>query len=631
VVAVTDRREFRDLAEPEKVHEVIDTLDIEPGTETVELTAAHGRVLAERIDAALDVPGFDRATMDGYAVRARDTFGADEADPVVLDIAGRVHAGHEPDVAVDPGTAVEISTGAVMPPGADAVIIVERTTERDGVVEIRSGVAPGDSVMLAGNDIAAGARALGPGREITAREIGLLSALGVEDVPVRQRPKVGIISTGTELVRPGGTLNSAAGQIYDVNSYTLVSGIREAGGEPKLYPHVSDDFEEMEQQLREAARECDLVISSGSTSASAVDVIYKVIEDHGTLHLHGVAVKPGKPMLVGELGGAAYIGLPGYPVSALTIFRKFVAPAIGDAAGYDQPRTETVTGKMAVEERYDDGRRRLMPAGLVEDGDGEILVYPVDKGSGATTSLVDADGIVEVPATTNRLDEGQQVDVELFSPAVRPPTIFGVGEDDPLLSRLMDELDRARYLPFGTREGLRRLRAGVTDIAVTAGPIDSDGDTVTLGGWERDWGLVVPEGSDVEGLADLVDGTVRFINRGQDSGLRRSFDDELTRLAEKRGTDQHELADGIDGYSLTTKAHESPARKVLAGDADAGLGLRATAARLDLGFVPLGTESVRVLTNPDRQGKDGVQQVEEILTDISSLRAALPGFEAHDP
>jgi molybdenum cofactor synthesis domain-containing protein len=623
---VSDRREFRDLASPETAHETIASLDIELDEESVSLEDAHGRILASRIDAQLDVPGFDRASMDGYAVSARDTFGADEADPAVLDLVGAVHAGEAPDVTVESGTAAEISTGAVVPPGADAVVMVERTTERDDGVAIGTAVAPGDNIMPAGDDIAAGARALGPGTRITSREIGLLSALGVETVPVRERPTVGIISTGDELVRPGGTLDSGAGQIYDVNSYTLVSSIEAAGGDPKLYSHIGDDFDEMRRQLQQAAEECDLVLSSGSTSASAVDVIYNVIENHGTLHLHGVAIKPGKPMLVGEIDGAAYIGLPGYPVSALTIFRTFVAPAIRDAAGFDHPHTETVTGKMAVRERYEGGRRRLMPVGLVEDGDGDTLVYPVDKGSGATTSLVRADGIVAVPATTNYLEPGQTVDVELFSPAIRPPRLLGAGEDDPLLSRVLDDIDQPRYLPLGTTQGLRRLSEGVPDVAVTAGPIDESAETEQLGAWERTWGLVVPdEDVAMDSLSGLVDTDCQFVNLGTGTGLRKSLDDALTELAEERGTTHEDLTDAIDGYTVTAAASGAPARRVAAGRADAGLGLETTAAELGLGFVPLGTQLVRVLANPDRTGKPGVEQLQTALADITTLTDSLAG------
>ncbi|MFT4885301.1 MAG: putative molybdopterin biosynthesis protein, partial [Natronomonas sp.] len=380
-----NRKQFRDLADPERAHEAIDGLDLRPDDETVPLREARGRVLAERVDADLDVPGFDRASVDGYALRAEDTFGADEADPNRLELVGEVHAGAEPDVEVGAGECAEISTGAVLPPGADAVVMVERTDREDDTVLVRTSLAPGDRVMFAGADVAAGERALGPGTVLTPREIGLLSALGVDEVPVRGKPTVGIISTGDELVRPGDSLNSDAGEIYDVNSYTTATAVEEAGGEAKLYPHAGDDYDAMESALREAAEECDLVLSSGSTSASAVDVIYRVVEETGELLLHGVAVKPGKPMLVGRLKGSAYVGLPGYPVSALTIFRTFVAPAIREAAGLPEPKTATIEGSMAIRERYSEGRLRYMPAGLVEDEGGNTLVYPVDKGSGATT------------------------------------------------------------------------------------------------------------------------------------------------------------------------------------------------------------------------------------------------------
>jgi len=631
---VSDRKQFRDLAAPQAARDAIASLDLTPDPETVPLSDARGRVLAERIDAGLDVPGFDRASVDGYAVRGRDTFGADEADPVTLELVGTVHAGTEPEVAVGDGEAAEISTGAVMPEGADAVVMVERTEERPadgdaGGVATYTAVAPGDNVMPAGTDIAAGTRALGPGTRLTPREIGLLSALGVDEVPVRGRPTVGIVSTGDELVRPDGELRSEAGQIYDVNSYTVAAGVEEAGGEATLYPHAGDDYDEMERLLLEAASECDLVLSSGSTSASAVDVIYRVIEDRGELLLHGVAVKPGKPMLVGELGGGAYVGLPGYPVSALTIFRTFVAPAIREAAGLPAPETATVTGRMAVRERYGEGRLRLMPAGLVTDADGDTLVYPVDKGSGATTSLVDADGVVAVDPDTEYLGEGDAVEVQLFSPDVRPPTLLSVGEDDPLFSRLLDGLDAPRFLPVGSREGLRRLRGGVPDVAVVAGPTDREVDSVDLGGWRREWGLVVPPGNpdDVSGLADLVDRDLGFANRTRDAGIRSTLDAALDDLAADREVSRSALEEAIRGFSVGTKGIESPARAVARGDADAGLGLRATAESLGLGFVALGTESVRVRASPDRAGKPGVEELADDLGELGDVAAGLAGYE----
>jgi putative molybdopterin biosynthesis protein len=353
------------------------------------------------------------------------------------------------------------------------------------------------------------------------------------------------------------------------------------------------------------------------------------------LLLHGVAVKPGKPMLVGRVADSAYVGLPGYPVSALTIFRTFVAPAIRRAAGVPEPATATVEARLATEERYGEGRMRLMPVGLTEIQSDDLLAYVVDKGSGATTSLVEADGVVSVPADTAYVAEGETVEVQLFSPDVRPPTVLGVGEDDPALARLLDAVERPRYLSVGSREGLRRLRDGVPDFAVTSGESadaasDRGVDATELAAYEREWGLVVQSGNpeDIADLGNLVDRDLRFVNRGSDSGLRTSLGDALADVADERETTRHALVESIDGFELAAKAHESPARKVAAGQADAGLGLRATAAKLGLDFVPVGTETVRVLANPDRVDKAGVRDLDAALDDqLDAVLHALPGFQ----
>lgn len=631
---MTERRQFRDLATPSELRSTIAGLDIEAGTEQVPLAAAGGRVLGERVDASIDVPGFDRAAMDGYAVRAGDTVGATERDPVTLERAGAIHAGERPSDRVEPGTAVEIATGAVVPPGADAVVMVERTETVDGDIAVRTAVAPGDHVMAAGADVAAGQRAIGPGTRLTPREIGLLAAVGVEDVSVVGRPTVGVISTGDELVEPGTDLDPAAGQIYDVNGVAISTAIAEAGGDPVRYSTVGDDPDAMAARIREAARECDLVCTSGSTSASAMDVVYHVLESAGERLVHGVAVKPGKPTLVGRIDGTPFVGLPGYPVSALTIFRTFVAPAVREAAGLAEARTTTVEATMAVTERFSEGRHRLLPVGLVDGGgggsDGRPRAYPVDRGSGATTTLVDADGVVAVPAQTDYLADGEQVTVELFSAAVRPPRLLVVGEDDPLVGTLIDRIDRPRYLVRGSRGGLRSLRDGVADAAVVSGPVEPDDDVDPIAAWTREWGLVVPDGNPdaVGGLQDLVDRDLSFVNRDSESGLAATLDAALAAMATADDRDEGSLREAIRDYTLTTRAHESPARRVARGDADAGLGLSATADRLGLGFVSLGTEPVRVLAATDRRDTAPVREFRTLFENASEeVVDDLVGFE----
>ena len=656
-----DRKEFRDLSPPEAVHEAIGSLIPSTDVETVSLAEATGRVLAERIDAELDVPGFDRSNMDGYALRAVDTYGADEAAPARLTLVGEVHAGDAPSVSVEDGEAVEISTGAVMPPGADAMVPVERTDMvGEATVLVRTAVAPGDNVMFAGADVAAGERALGPGTPLSPREIGLLSALGTDEIPVYSRPTVGIVSTGDELVPPGGPLDSDRGEIYDVNSYTIAAAVEDAGGEAVRYPHVGDDWDAMEDVLRRAGEECDLVCSSGSTSASAVDVIYRVIEDLGELLVHGVSLKPGKPMLVGRLGEAGYVGLPGYPVSAMMTFRTFVSPAIRRAAGRSDVEPATITGRMAVEARFEEGRRRLLPVGVLESGvygeaagvDGEAagvdrevagadgaaaetvdvqetetdgdragktgadrtIVYPVDSGSGATTTLARADGFVAVPAASSYVAAGETVDVTLFSDDLEPPTVLGVGEDDPTVSRALDRVDGVRYLQDGSRPAVRDLARGVPDVAIVSGPVTSEVGNERIR-FSRSWGLLVPDGNPagVEGIEDVIDSNLHFCNRTSDSGLRSTFDEYLVRIADERNESVSTLTEAIDGYDVGLRAHESPARRVTAGAADVGLGLERTAERLSMGFVALGTEPVRMLVNPERRGKETIDAVATAL------------------
>ena len=631
---MTERKQFRDLVEPEDLHAAIADLGLAPGAEMVDLLDADGRVVAERIDSGIDVPGFDRSTKDGYAVRATDTFDASEGDPFEAALIDVVEAGDKPETPVSEGTAISVATGAPIPPGADAVVPVERTTRlgegADETVEIRTAVAPGDNIMHSGDDVAAGDRAVGPGTVLRTRDVGLLAAIGVDEVPVVERPTVGIVSTGDELVRPGEPRDDERGQIYDMNTYALAAAIRAAGGEPEVTPHIADDYDRMHETLESVGERCDLVLSSGSTSASDTDVLYRVVEDHGELDMHGVAVKPGRPTIVGEIADTPYIGLPGNPVSALSIFRTFVAPALRDAAGLPPETAPTLDGRMAAPKRYTEGRTYLLPVAVIEDDAGDVLVYPVDKGSGAITSLTEADGVVEMSPETELLEVGQEVTVDLFSADTRPPTVLGIGESDPLLSRLLDLLDGPRYLPHGSREGRRRFRDGIPDFALLA---EADAEAVSgqvLAQFQREWGLIVPPGNPgaIESLGDLRE-VDSFVNLSQVSGLRAAFDDALADLAAAEDTTRQAVTEAIDGYERTVSGIRSPAQRVADGAASVGLGLRFGTTDLDVEFVPVGTQTLSVVGAADRLEKAGMRRFQSVFeTELESVIDATPGYES---
>lgn len=614
---MTERKEMRELVSLDRARAVLADLGVASGTETVALAAASGRVLAERVEADNDVPGFDRANVDGYAVEASETAGAGEVNPVTLEIAGVVEAGEEPAHTVARGEAVEIATGAVLPAGADAVVMVEDTSEDGEAVEIRTAVPPGGNVMAAGADIAAGDHALSAGVRLTPRSIGLLAALGRERVTVRKRPRVAVIATGDELVQPGDSLDHERGQIYDVNTETIAAGVIEAGGDPVRYTRVADEYDAMVETLETAASECDLLLSAGSTSASGTDLLYRVVDDVGDLLVHGVSLKPGKPTIVGRVDGSAYVGLPGFPASALSLFRLLVAPRLRRAAGFESERSLTATGRLAVDERFDEGRRRALPVGLVEDGAGATVVYPVDRGSGATTTLAAADGVVDMAADTRRLSAGAEVAVELFSPDAQPPAVLAVGESDPAASRLLEGIERARFLPDGSRAGERWLRDDIADVAV----VTDDVPGVTLATWHREWGVVhagtVAPATD-EPLEALTTDSRRVATVNHDLGLRAALDRALAAA----GLDTTAVS-GIESAGI-----ESPARRVADGRADLGVALRATAARLDLDFLPVGSQRVFLAGNEDRREKPGVEALQDRANAVSDILASLPGYEA---
>ena len=284
--------------------------------------------------------------MDGYAVKAADTWGADEESPVSLAVAGIVHAGSVPTVVGKKGLAVEVATGAVMPAGANAVVMVENTDLSGGRINVRKPVSPGENVMHTGADIMMGELVLKKNVRLTPREIGVLAAVGLDRVSVYKKPKVGIISTGNEIRPPGAKLG--VGQIYDVNAYAVGAGVRENGGDPVYLGIVKDTAGEFSSALTDAVKKVDIIVTSGSTSAGTSDMMFSTVGEIGKVLVHGIKIKPGKPTIIGETGGKPFIGLPGYPSSAMTIFNEVVAPLIRYMNGQADRARREIPATMAL-------------------------------------------------------------------------------------------------------------------------------------------------------------------------------------------------------------------------------------------------------------------------------------------
>ncbi|MEA3282675.1 MAG: gephyrin-like molybdotransferase Glp [Euryarchaeota archaeon] len=455
---MTNRKEFHELIPIRRAEELLRSI-ICSSTEVVPLDLAYHRILAEDVFATVDVPSFDRADMDGYAVRAADTYNAREEEPVQLTIAGRIPAGDVPSLTISEGTAAEISTGAMLPAGADAVVMVEYTKEGEysSLVSIYRAVHVFENVMRAGADIRGKTRVLPKGALLGSREAGVLAAIGVSHVKVRSL-RIGIISTGNELVSAGEKMNP--GHVYDVNAHTLSAAVRECGAKPVAYGIVSDDEKKTVEVLGRAISECDLILTSGSTSAGSGDIMPHILEECGEVLAHGINIKPGKPMIIAKMEKPV-IGLPGFPTSALSMFYHLVAPRIRDVLGYvtgvaARPQ-QAVLGSMIQSA----GRHQLLPVALVRG-----MAYPVIKGSGAITALASADGFIEILPETEIMEAGETVDVTLFGDAAANDLVFAGAACDEV-NRIVEMLPfRVRMIYTGVTAGIEALRNGIADIAV---------------------------------------------------------------------------------------------------------------------------------------------------------------------
>lgn len=375
-----------------------------------------GRILAEDIISDVNVPDFSRSTMDGYAVKAADTFGCTESMPAMLDIKGEVFMGQEAKTPVSLGQAVKISTGGMLPNGADAVVMVEYTEKiDDNTILVLKPVAPGENIVRRGEDIAQAEKLLSAGIIIRPQDMGAMAGVGILKCPVYSKPKVGIISTGDEIVPPDE--QPGAGQIRDINSYTLAGIVQASGGLATHYGIIKDEAEKLEYVIIKALDETDIVVISGGSSVGTRDVTSTVINRLGPpgVLIHGVSVKPGKPTILGVAKGKPILGLPGHPASAMILADIFLVPLIRLYSGleFNDPKKTIIKAVMGRSIASASGRTDYIRVFLDETGE-KVTAHPVLGKSGLINTMIKADGFVIIPMSKEGVEAGEEVEVILF-------------------------------------------------------------------------------------------------------------------------------------------------------------------------------------------------------------------------
>jgi putative molybdopterin biosynthesis protein len=637
-------------------------LDLRPlEAEKIPLALALNRVLADDVVAPVDAPSFDRSNVDGFAVRAEDTFGASEEKSRLLRLNPEILAtGVTPKIAVDPGTATTIATGAIVPRGSNAVIMIEYTDAAETTVQLRRPATPGMNITFAGTDIGRGETVLRRGELLTSRETGVLAALGQDSVSVVRRPRVAVLSTGDELIPPGSPMR--AGLVFDSNARVLADAVRELGGEPVPMGIVPDDQVLLEQALRQALG-CDVVLLSGGTSKGAGDLSYRVVGELGKpgIVAHGVALKPGKPLCLAAVEVDREQGrktipvaiLPGFPTSAIFTFHEFLAPVIRSLAGRPHAPVETVPARLPFRVNSERGRTEYLLVNLVsevaekehqEQFKGEprhlngfpahhhtpFIAYPMGKGSGSVTAFSRADGFVIIPRQREYLEAEETVAVHLLGAGLQPADLVVIGSHcvglDYLLGRLHELGFHSKFLAVGSTGGLVAARRGECDLAGvhllhpetnTYNRPYVDRNLILIPGYARLQGILFRRGDgrfEGRSVADAVaqslhDPRCILINRNRGSGTRVLID---RLLGESRPP----------GYLAEAKSHNAVAAAVAQGRADWGVAIANVATDGALGFLPLQEEQYDFLIPRARRRRPAVQAFCDLL-DRQDIRQAL--------
>ncbi len=604
------------------------------GGEEVSLEEALGRVLAADIRAEVDVPGFDRSNMDGFAVRAQDTFGASEEEPVQLRFNGEtIPTGVAPQQEVGSRSASAIATGGMLPRGADAVVPVEHTDlEDDGrIVVVRHACVPGDAVSFAGTDMGLGETVLFSGTRLTSRETGVLAAIGRDRIPVVRRPRVAVLSTGDEIVQPGEPMSP--GLVYDSNARILADAVREIGGNPRFVGAFRDDEAVLRRALAGALDRSDMVLLSGGTSKGEGDLNARVVgELEPGILVHGVALKPGKPICLAAAGAKPVVILPGFPTSAVFTFHEFVAPVLRELAGLPRDRRETVRARLALRAVSERGRVEYLLVGLVTRPDGGLAAYPMGKGSGSVTAFSRADGFVRIGRNTEIVEPETEVEVNLIGRELRVPDLVVIGSHcaglDVIASALSTEGFAVKVMAVGSQGGLTAVRRGECDVA----PIHLldpetglyneaflDDGLRLLHGYARMQGVVTRPDDPRETEELIDDETLRMVNRNRGAGTRILID---RLLGDRRPP----------GYPYEPRSHYAVAAAVSQKRADWGVTIETVARQSGLRFRPLQAEHYDFAIPEDRWERPAVAALRRLLEPGSPIRRDLEamGFGPRD-
>ncbi len=636
------RRVFHELIPLEKAIEVIEQrIELKPrGIEEVEVLNALGRVLAEDIYAPIDYPPFDRSEVDGYALHAEDTYGADEQNPAKLQVIGAVSVGEVPNIEVLHGTAVEISTGAAIPRGANAVVMEEYTARNGSTVFVYRAVAPLENIAIAGSDVPKGDLVLQKGTRLGPFEIGVLAALGYSHVKVFTRPCVAVISTGNEVAQPGTALRF--GQVYDYNGYAVTAYLRSLGAHVEYMGIVPDDEEKLRVAILQALSRSDIVVTSGGTSAGLGDLVYRVIESLGEVLVHGLEIKPGKPTVIGVVKDKLVIGLPGFPFSASVITIALLRYVVEKMCGLQSATRPYLHARIAQRIRKGVGKTWFLPVALTKRGD-ELIAIPIPMRSGNISTLLRADGMAVLHRDLELVDEGQRVEVLMMRSDI-PKTII-IGSHDILLPRIvaMASLTQdLKIIPVGSLAGLQFVAKGYGDIA----PIhllDPDSktynvpyvaryrDIVLVSGYRRRIVLAFKRGNPkrITSLRDALRNDIRFVNRNRGSGTRVLIDLMLQNVAEELGIGFSDLVKRINGYTYEVSSHTGVAAAIAQGRADMGLCIEYAARIYNLEFIPIAWEEYDFAVHRDSLAKPSVKRFIEYLgsEEARKIVGSLPGYQ----